>query len=178
MECGSSSHDVRRLVGVIAVFPPRRTTWSAIRLVSMWCPWIASQQGPVVASPPVTSPRFNWLAQASGGGASPCQVQARRFGGRWYPGRGIEWTSRAAAPHVPETFRISWKLRVTPGASRTRHRRDSACLATPGRSGISRCEPSDGGLIPPPPFSKAAGRVSLRAVASTLRSCGVVGRGS
>ena len=59
------------------------------------------------------------------------------------PGGRLEHGARLV-PHVPETFRIFWKQEVTPGASRTRHRRNSACLATPGHSGIPRCEPSDG----------------------------------
>jgi hypothetical protein len=61
------------------------------------------------------------------------------------------------APHVPETFRIFWKPWVTRGADRARHRRNSARLATPGHSGIPRCEPSDGGSVPPASTSKIVG---------------------
>jgi len=58
-------------------------TFRQTRRRAVWCPCgvhgPVSQRGPVVASLPTTSPRCGWVKQATGGGASPCQAQGRRF---------------------------------------------------------------------------------------------------
>src|SRR5215468_2135999 len=79
----------------------------------MWCPGTRSRRGPVVTSPPSASPRFIWLTQATGGGASPCQAQGRRFDPGHSRSRNYASTARQEGP------RPSVDTSASPGRSAT-----------------------------------------------------------